>query len=93
MITTQIYNLLCDLSFPKASESLKHNEIADLLHKTLNSAPNKICKRIKFGKCYQSENELIQDFSARLKQIKTYCEFSEDTLNLFEKCLSCFKKK
>lgn len=54
-----LYNLLSYLSFPKALESLKYDEIVDLLLKHLNQAANKICEKRKFRKRFQLENELI----------------------------------
>lgn len=46
-------NLLCDSTFPKASESLKYAEIVYLLLKHLSSVSTKFSERTELHECFE----------------------------------------
>lgn len=88
----KIYKLLCVLSFPIASEFLKYTEIVD---KHLVRSTNKFCGRVKFRKCFQAENESIQNFAARFFffLMTNFCAFDTLNENLLEQFLRGLKQE
>ena len=70
-----IYDLLHSLLIPTLSESLKYEELEDILKAYYEPKPLVIAEQFHFHQRNQRDGESIAEYMAELRRLSTHCEF------------------
>lgn len=73
---TQLNTALKILISPKTPDSLNYKEIKDTLSKHFDGQKNKYAESVRFRQLRQEPGESIANFTLRLKQGATFCDYS-----------------
>ena len=75
LIGAKAYDLLCSLLTPTLPQSLKYEELVDVLKAHYEPKPLVIAERFHFHRCNQRDGESIAEYMAELRRLSTHCEF------------------